>query len=302
MGCLFATYLAEAGQDVALLDHDCARAARLNERGITVTGRRGRHRARPQVTCDAGAVGAVDLFMLWVKAYHTADALEQHRAALGPETVVFTAQNGLGNPQQVLGLLPAARVVAGTTTVGANLRGEDQVHHAGEGDTFIGAAGPLPAGTLETVAAVLDQAGFPTRASDDIEKIIWRKVVVNSCINPLTALLGVRNGRLLELEPARRLMEGLAREAVAVAAAQGVELDEQECLALVAGVAERTAANRSSMLQDISAGRRSEIDFINGAIASLGAAPLNRAVAELVRARQALNAIRNEPTARPRQS
>jgi len=288
MGCLFATYLAEAGHQVALLDHDRQRARRLAENGITVEGIRGRHRARPAVTSDAASVGAVDLFMVWVKAYHTADAVELHRAAVGPDTVIFTAQNGLGNPQRVLDKLPAASVVAGTTTVGANLRAEGRVHHAGEGDTVIGAASPGAAAALDGIASLLGDAGFPTTVATDIAGAVWRKVVVNAGINPLTAILGVENGRLLELAPARRLMEELAREAVVVASGQGVELDEQEAVALVVRVAERTAANRSSMLQDISAGRRTEIDAINGAIAALGPAPVNRAVAELVRARERL--------------
>jgi len=127
---------------------------------------------------------------------------------------------------------------------------------------------------------------------DDIQKIIWSKLIVNVGINALTAILRVRNGVLVEHQPALRLMEAAVSEAVRAAAAQGIAFDESKIQERVKEVARLTARNRSSMLQDILAGRQTEIEYINGAVARLGDAPVNQALCDLVRALERTHAER----------
>ncbi len=127
----------------------------------------------------------------------------------------------------------------------------------------------------------------------DLESLLWGKLAINASINPLTSLLGVRNGRLLESAPARRLMAELADEVARVAAARGVELPFPDPGAAAEDVARRTAANRSSMLQDLLRGAPTEVEAIQGAIVKAGEAagvptPANRLVADLIRARAGL--------------
>jgi 2-dehydropantoate 2-reductase len=284
MGLLFAACLREGGLEVALLDYRRERAERLNRSGIFINGVRGERQVKVPVHLPEERLPPPDLVMLWVKSYRTREALEMFRSTLGPATLILTAQNGIGNLEAISTMVPPENVLAGTTTIGANIVGPGRVHHAAEGETLIGelAGGISP--RVESICRVLSEASLPTRPIEDIRRALWEKLAVNAAINPLTALLRVRNGELLSRPAALRLMAGLVREVVEAARRQGIQIDEAACFERVKLVARATAANRSSMLQDVEAGRRTEIDAINGLIAASGEAPLNQVVAELVRA------------------
>ena len=284
MGLLFAAYLRESGREVALLDYRRERADSLNRSGIFISGVRGERQVKVPVHLPQERLQPPDLVMVWVKSYRTKEALEMFRSTLGPATLVFTAQNGLGNVEAISSVAFPENVLAGTTTMGANIIGPGRVHHAAEGETLIGEPAGGITERVERICRVLTEASLPARPVEDIRRAIWEKLVVNAAINPLTALLRVRNGELLRRPAALRLMAGMVREVVEVARGQGVELDEVSCFERVQRVAQATSANRSSMLQDVEAGRRTEIDAINGLVASCGKAPLNQTVAELIRA------------------
>jgi 2-dehydropantoate 2-reductase len=292
MGCLFAGYLKEGGLDVTLLDHLEDRARVLCGRGVRIEGVRGEHRVAVPVTLDAESVGPVDLVIVCVKAFHTGEALRQHRALVGDGTPVWSTQNGMGNYQAMAAVVEKDRIVGGSTTLGANELGAGHIHHAGEGDTFIGELDGSISARVGQIAGKLTAAGIRVEVRDDIRRIIWSKLIVNAGINALTAILRVRNGVLVEHEPSRCLMEAAVSEAVRVAAGQGVKFDEAQIQERVKEVARRTARNRSSMLQDMLAGGRTEIDYINGAVARLGDAPVNRALCDLVRALERTHAER----------
>jgi 2-dehydropantoate 2-reductase len=149
---------------------------------------------------------------------------------------------------------------------------------------------------LERLAVLLAQAGFEVERAADPQALLWGKLVVNSAINPLTALLDVTNGELLANEPARQLLGAVARETAGAAAALGIELPYPDPVAMVESVARLTAANSSSMRQDLRRGAPTEIDAINGAIYRQAAgekagseppaaAPLNWALWKLVKGR-----------------
>lgn len=292
LGCLFGAYLAEGGLDVTLVDYRPERARTLRAGGITVQGLRGEHHVPVRVTAESNSLGPVDLVVVCVKAYHTGEALRLHSSLVGNNTMVWTIQNGLGNVETMARLVGADRIVGGSTTMGANLLAPGRVHHAGEGETFIGELDGTLSPRVELVAREVSAAGIAVQPRPDIQRLIWRKVLVNVAINALTAILRVRNGVLLEHEPALRLMEEAVREAVRAAATRGIHLAEDEAVAQAKEVARRTAKNRSSMLVDILAGRRTEIDFINGAITGVGPAPVNRVLTDLVRALEASAAAR----------
>jgi len=239
----------------------------------------------------AGALSSpVDLLVVVVKAYATADALRWAvgAGAVGPDTVALTLQNGLGNAEVLAAALGPERVLAGTTAQGATLLAPGQVRHGGEGPTHIApwVPGGPAAARADAVAALFTQAGLPTSVAPDPRPLLWAKLCVNCGINALTAILRVPNGGLLERPEARRLMELAAAEAGAVAAAEGVVLPADPVERTVA-VARATGANRSSMLQDVERGRRTEVDAINGAVANRGRTagvptPVNAVLADLV--------------------
>jgi len=285
MGCLHAALLAEGGLRVGLLDHRPERAARIAAQGIVLE--RAGAAGEVQAACSAEAADfrPARLALILVKSWATEDAVRHALPACTDETLLLTLQNGLGNWERMAEVVPVERVLAGTTSTGATLLGEGAVRLAGLGDIRLGS----PAGRADAArraAVLLDGAGVPARAIEDVQDALWTKAVINAAINPLTALTGRLNGEMVEDAGLRRALTLVAEEAAGVARACGAELPEYMATA-VEEVCRRTAGNRSSMLQDVSAGRRTEIEFINGEIVRRAAevgvsAPLCEALTALV--------------------
>lgn len=222
-----------------------------------------------------------ELALVLVKAWQTERTARQLAECLSGAGIAVSLQNGLGNRETLATTLGLERVKGGITTCGATLLGPGHARPGGEGITTLEAH---PA--LDVLAGYLTESGLRVAHSDTVESLVWGKLVVNSAINPLTALFQIPNGKLLESPPAREMMGALARETAQVAAMQGIGLPFPDPVAAVEEVARRTAANFSSMYQDVLRGAPTEIDAINGAVARLGGeqAPLNRAMWQLVRA------------------
>lgn len=290
LGCLLAALFAESGQDVCLVDYRPARATSLSAQGLVIRTLPGAvRRVRVQVLAPP-ALPTVDLAILTVKAYHTGAAARLLPGLLAPAGLALTLQNGLGNLEAMAAQTGWEPLVAGVSFLGATLVREGEVIFAGAGPTFIGA----PAGSraapaeLDGVAQVFRRAALECWVRQDIEAMLWEKLLVNVGINPLTALLRVVNGALPQLPEAWETALAAAREAAAVATASGVHLSLDPGARLTA-VCQATAANRSSMLQDVLAGRETEIDALNGEVAARGQAlgvptPVNALLTRLVRA------------------
>jgi 2-dehydropantoate 2-reductase len=203
--------------------------------------------------------------LVLVKSWQTTRVAHQLAACLSPEGVALTLQNGIGNLEILQDVLGSDRAAIGVTTMGATLLGPGEVRAGGVGPTHI-AAHPR----LDPLIDLLKRSGFEVHETEDLDSVVWGKLVVNAAINPLTALLGVPNGELLEHSAARELMGAAAEEAAAVASARGVQLPYEDARGLAEDVARRTATNRSSMLQDVTRDAPTEIDAISGAIAQEG--------------------------------
>lgn len=265
MGCLHAALLTEGGLRVGLLDHLPERAARISAQGL-ILEREGKV-GRIAVPCSAEArqFRPARLVIILVKSWATDAAVRACLPACDERTLVLTLQNGLGNWERIAGHLPAERVLAGTSSTGATLLAEGAVRLAGLGKARLGS----PVGRLDRAqeaADLLNSGGVPAEAIVDLESALWTKAVINAAINPLTALTGRPNGDMIADPGLRRALELVTEEAATIARACGAAVPD-DIVARVEQVCRQTAANRSSMLQDISAGRRTEIDFINGEIA-----------------------------------
>ncbi len=285
MGSFFGGLLS-ARQDVLLVGRREHMEA-IRRHGLRISGKTVRL-AHPEVATRVPAAARPDLVLLATKAYDTAAAMGQLKH-LASRATFLTLQNGLDNPD-VIGRL-AARVIAGTTAHGVLFLGPGEVRHAGIGDTVIGAWRGVDRDDVVLVRDVFEEAGVRTRISDDVRTDLWAKLAVNASINPLAALAGVPNGRVVQDADLGELLEALCRETVAVARASGIPLDANDLVRRARLVARRTSGNRASMLQDLDHGRRTEIDAISGAVARAAErasvdAPLNRAVHALVRARE----------------
>ncbi len=292
IGLLFAARLAPVLSEIALLDHRPDRATRLTDSGIRVTAdiATTTHSLGVYSTpCDVPF--APDVVVFTTKAYATRDAAE-HARPFGDSARAFVSlQNGIGNVEALASVFGLERCIAGTTAEGATLVEEGRVRHAGDGVTRLAAVRPESAAATGAVARTLRAAGFATQVSDDWEAVVWGKALVNCSVNPLTGLVGVRNGHFATSVSGRDLVTRIATEGVAVANAAGVSV-AMDMAARSLSVCEGTARNISSMRQDFERGTRSELDEINGIIVSRAKqtrtrAPTIKAVTLLARAKAA---------------
>ncbi|MDH4136757.1 MAG: 2-dehydropantoate 2-reductase [Anaerolineae bacterium] len=269
MGSLFGGKLS-AVAEVTLLDPWAEHVAAMQRKGLSIVELDGSQTTVPvTATTDPAAVPTVDMALIFVKAHATRQASQWASRFLAPDGLALTLQNGVGNADVMAEVLGSGRVVAGVTSHGATLLGPGQVRHAGKGPTHI-ATRPEIAVKLSDVATVFEQAGFEVHLSDDLESLMWGKLIINVGINGLTAILRVPNGQLVEIPTANALMAQAVAEAEAVCQAKGVTLPYDDPLGRVQEVARATAANRSSMLQDVLRGVPTEIGVINEAIVREG--------------------------------
>ncbi|HET6404869.1 MAG TPA: 2-dehydropantoate 2-reductase [Candidatus Thermoplasmatota archaeon] len=285
MGSWMGALLARAGHDVTLVgrrDH----VAVVNAHGLRVSGRTELHVMINAVERAAEAP-VPDVLLLAVKAYDTQRALVEARPLLGQRTRVVSAQNGLGNVERVAEATDERLAFSAVTTHGVTYVEPGHVKHAGVGYFRVGSPFNEHAAARD-IASLFQGAGIDAEFTDRVAGEIWAKVVVNASINPLTAITGLQNGALLELPALRELMQRVVEEAVDVARAEGAPLPDDDLLLRARRVAELTAANKSSMLQDIERGRRTEIDSICGEIVQRGLrhnvdTPVNMTLTALVK-------------------
>ncbi|MFA6321717.1 MAG: 2-dehydropantoate 2-reductase [Candidatus Omnitrophota bacterium] len=289
MGCLLAGSLrSRIKEDIWMYDYSKDRAARIKENGIKIEGASGGHQIKVNISADPKEIGVCDFVFMCVKSYSTEDACKDIKDLVGENTFIVTLQNGIGNIQILNDYFGPEKIIAGVTNHGATLLGTGHVKHAGKGDTIIGKSDGKLSGTLKEVSYVLNKAGFDTKISKDIDSIIWGKLIINVGINALTAITRLHNGMLVEHEESRSLMRSAVQESVKVVKRKRIKLTYDDPIQKAESVAKATCANVSSMLQDVINKKRTEIDFINGAIVRQGkalgiATPVNEVLTNLVK-------------------
>jgi len=287
LGSLVGGLLAASGEDVTFLGRPGEHLDCVADAGLVVEHPDGTETTtRPGTATDPSAVADADLVVVCVKSYDTADAASDLADHVDGADVL-TLQNGLGNAGILAEHVRPEAVLAGTTTHGAVLEAPGVVRHAGEGDTTIGRYFAPNDRFVRTVAETLSSAGLEATVTDDPERAVWTKVLVNAGINAATALARVPNGSLVETASGERLLERAVREGSDVAEAAGVDVPE-DVVAQTREVARRTASNRSSMRQDVERGSRTEVEALHGALAERAHehgvdAPVLETLADLVR-------------------
>jgi len=285
LACLFAARLAAQGVQVTMLGTWREGLAALRMYGVTIVQEDGKQTSYPvKVVDQTDPCSGFRYALVLVKSWQTERAARQMANCLDRDGVALTLQNGLGNYETLAQVLGEERVALGVTTTGATLLSSGRVRPGGEGTISLG---EHP--RLEPVIELLRLAGFQLEIHQDLQSLIWGKLVVNAAINPLTALLEMSNGGIISRPSARLLSADLAREVAAVAQAQGIQLPHADPIQVSEGVAERTAANHSSMYQDILRGAPTEIDAICGAVVQTGTklgipTPVNYAMWKLIHA------------------
>ncbi len=239
---------------------------------------------------DPRDLEGVEVLIVAVKAFATRDALAPLRAVLAPATPVVSLQNGILQVAQIEEALGIRPIALAPTTEGGVLVAPGAMQRVGRGMTTLGWARERAGGDLRPLRDLLIASSLHARIVDPIEPHLWAKLIANAAINPLTATAGVSNGAIATDPQLRERAGAIAREAAAVAAAEGVVLPFDDPVAHVYAVAVATAENRSSMLQDLERKRPTELEAINGALSELGrrhgiATPENDRAANEVRAR-----------------
>jgi 2-dehydropantoate 2-reductase len=276
LGSLVGGLLART-HDVTLVGRE-PHVSAVQERGLSITGA-----VDEQVTPSARTTppASATLAVVTVKSFDTAEAAQ---ALAGVDLDgVLSLQNGMGNEQALADHL-SVPVLAGTCTYGARLVEPGVVECTGVGDIHLGPRDGGVSAFADKVGDAFQTAGLDTTVVPDMPRRLWEKLAVNAGINATTALARVPNGALVD-GPASEISRAAARETARVARAHGVALDPDDAAARTQEVAETTAANTSSMYQDVLAEKRTEVDAINGYVVEVAdqSVPVNETLAGLLR-------------------
>lgn len=266
MGSLFGGLLAEAGHDVTLLDVNATQIAAIRERGLLIRTDAGERRLVLPITRPDEAKAVPQWLVVFTKAIHTGAAMETARHLIGPETRLLSLQNGLGNAEKLAAFAGPSRIAIGMTNVPADLVAPGEVHSHGEGGIRMVMADGGTDRALEALAAALDSAGLPCRVDPDAVVAIWEKVAFNTALNSLCAITGRTVGALGADAAGRELAHAVAAEVLTVAQAEGLAVLPERAHAAIDDALARHGAHKPSMLQDLLAGRRTEIEALNGAV------------------------------------
>lgn len=292
MGSVYAALLADAGHEVWAIDTWREHIDAIRARGLRLEGASGDRTVRINATVDAAEAGPCDLVIIATKAMHVERGAQAARALMASSTWVLSIQNGLGGPDIAARVLGEDRIVVGVVGgFGASMRGPGHAHHNGWEQVRIGERRGSITPRVEGIAEVWRSGGFKVKCFDNIDQLIWEKLICNVCYSGTCTVSERTIGEVMQEPDLWRVASGCATEAFNVATARKIELDFTDPVAYVRNFGEKIPNARPSMLLDKLAGRTSEIDAINGAIGpaatALGlSAPINETVSALVRAHE----------------
>lgn len=287
MASLFAARLAIRQQPVLMYDTWADAVHTISHNGIQLTTPSGEKiSVAVSITNSLEAVPPVQYALVLVKSWQTPVSANCLLKVLKDDGIALTLQNGLGNLETLEQALGSQRCTAGVATVGAHLTAPGFVRQAGQAELTLGSRPGL-----HNLLQILTDAGFTISLQDNLESLLWGKLVVNAAVNPITALLNISNGALLENPPALHLMQQIITEIDSVTAKLKIQLPYPNAADHVIQVVQNTAENVSSMLQDLQNNRRTEIDSINGAVVHHArqagvSVPVNETLVQLIHARE----------------
>ncbi len=279
--------LHKSGQEVLLVHHRREVVDAIQRRGVRlkeITGKvvRARINAKESVSRNDRA----ELILVTVKAFDTEKVARRLKKSARAETAILSLQNGLGNIETLSRRLGAASLLGGSTSEGAMSLGPGNIVHTGRGRTWVGELDGSSSKRSLAINRVFRKAGFASQVSRDIRGVLWSKTIVNSAINPISALTRLSNGDLQRVTGLRQVATRVVDEGMAVGREVGVSL-RPDPKRLISQVLSSTARNKSSMLLDIESGKKTEIRQLNGSLSVVGkrlrvAMPYNEFLTALV--------------------
>jgi 2-dehydropantoate 2-reductase len=287
MGGVFGARLADTDADVLLVDASTNVVSAIETKGLRLVCGDEERAVRARATTNPYDEPPCDYVVFFVKNYHTSAAAELVAPLIDDATTVVSLQNGWGNGDVLAAAFGADRVLVGVTYNSATVLEPGRIAHTAEGPTVLGPLTTAMIDGAETFADVLRAGGLTVRVSDEVRRAIWEKLTLNAATLPTAALTRLTAGALGQPGTMLDLVDALALETVAVANASGLAVDAAERLDLIHAALAKAGPGKASMLQDIEANRRTEIDVINGAVVREGQrtgvpTPLNETLYALV--------------------
>lgn len=287
IGGLLGSLLHASGEEVVLVDVWEEHIKIIQSSGLIVVGPDEEKTVRIKATADITEAGKPELIIVAVKSYDCLTAARDCLKIAGPDTIVLTLQNGVGNVEILGETLGRSRIIAGTCAFGSTVLGPGKIRPTPAGSLSIGELDGSITDRLRDIAAMFTRAGVEIHLSREVDSLIWTKLMVNVGINALAAITFLTNGELLEFEETRSLQAAAVNEGIAVAKAKGIPFMVDDVLEYVRNIARATYHNIASMRQDVERGARTEILAINGAIVAEGEklgipTPVNDTLTKLV--------------------
>lgn len=272
MGCLYGAALHRAGCEVVLVDVNQPHIDAINATGLELETRAGIEHLPIPARRPEEMVEPVDLVVVFTKTFHTEAALDGIKLAIGPGTWLLSLQNGLGNDRRLALHAGEDRVLIGSSSLPSDLIGPGKVRSHGDGGSKLYPAFGGDPAVGQEICRLLSAGGLPAELEPDIHVAIWSKAIFNATMNPLCALTRRTPGFLGAHAESRAMITAAVDEGVAVANASGIAVPGQPIHDLTEVSMTDHADHEASMLQDVKAGRRTEVDSINGAIVEAGKA------------------------------
>ncbi len=287
MGSIFGARLTEAGDEVLLVDVSATLVEKINADGVSVETKEGTTTTTKVPATTSPPEELFDTVLFFVKCYHTHAAADLAAPLVGEQTAVATLQNGWGNGDVLATKFGRERTVVGVTYNSGTVRGVGAVAHTNTGPTFIGPyAASISAELARPLGDSLAAAGFEVAVTDEATTEVWKKLVLNCATLPTSALTRLTAGRVGHSD-VLEVAHALAREATTVARALGHDIDPEERVSAITSNLQAGGSGKASMLQDVEAGRKTEIGVISGAVVAAAAdhcidVPLTKAMLILV--------------------
>ncbi len=266
IGILFGTLFYQSGNDVILYNQNRTIVSSVRKHGVRLTETDGRKfRVKIPVDFPPRTLRDHDLVLVTVKAYDTIDVARRYSGSIG-DTTILTLQNGLGNYEILSKYLGKTSVLVGSTSEAALTTVPGMVAHTGTGSTWIGEYDGRNSKRANEIVKAITETGLSVEGTRNIRGVLWSKAIVNSAINPVSALTRLSNGQVGSTSGLRSVMYSVITEGVRVSSAERVRLHPSSPRETMRSILRATAKNKSSMLQDVEHNRQTEIEQLNGMI------------------------------------